>query len=419
MKTKLTIDGTRFRINGQLTYSEIPACPEEYHGRLMNARFIQGVFDDKQDVSRFNRFGRIFDPEKNTDDLIAALPQWYAHGLRAFTVGFQGGGPCYTIPGNDLINNAFSENGETMDPDYLRRMDKLIRAADEIGMIVIVSCFYVGQCHLLEDDLAVTRAVKTASNWLRDQGYTNVIIEIANEHDVEQYRVHPILFDGKGIAKLIEIAKRESGGMPVGCSTTGAYFSQDIGNASDVIIIHGNNMSRQVYHNHIQEAKRITPARPIITNEDSQSLSHLQVALEMGISWGYYNNMTKQEPPTLWGITDGEDTFFAERLAESFGLAENTRSLEDSFYLQGLEADTQWEGKRWIRLASKWPERIHKVDFYRNGEYFDTAYDDPFTINFYWNWMQFPVEGIKAGEVWEAVIMLTDGQIFRKQTIAG
>lgn len=418
MNTVLSIDGTRFRINGQLTYSEIPSCPSKYHGLLMNARFIQGVFDDKKDASRFDRFGRTFDPQKNTEDLIRALPEWYAHGLRAFTVGFQGGGPCFTLPGNDLINNAFAADGATMDPDYLQRMDRLIRAADAIGMVVIVSYFYVGQNHLLKDDASVIRAVETASHWLRDQGYTNVIIEIANEHDVEQFRMHPILFDEKRIVQLIEIAQHESGGMPVGCSTTGAYFSEAIGNASDVILIHGNNMSRQVYHNHIQKAKRITPARPIVTNEDSQCLSNMQVALDMGISWGYYNNMTKQEPPAIWGITKGEDTFFAERLAESLGLLQNARSLEDSFYLQGLEADACWQGKRWIRLASKWPEKIHKVDFYRDGAYFDTAYDDPFTIHYYWNWLQFPVEGIAPGEAWEAVITLSDGQVFRQKTIA-
>ena len=60
-------------------------------------RFIQGIFDDKADASRFERFGRHFDPEENTASLIAALPEWYAHGLRAFTVGFQGGGPCFTM----------------------------------------------------------------------------------------------------------------------------------------------------------------------------------------------------------------------------------------------------------------------------------------------------------------------------------
>ena len=44
MKTKLSIDGTKFLINGSLTYSEYPDCPEKYKGLLMNARFIQPVY---------------------------------------------------------------------------------------------------------------------------------------------------------------------------------------------------------------------------------------------------------------------------------------------------------------------------------------------------------------------------------------
>ena len=36
-------------------------------------------------------------------------------------------------------------------------------------------------------------------------------------------------------------------------------------------------MSRQMFYNHIQEAKAIKPARPIICNEDSQALAEMQV----------------------------------------------------------------------------------------------------------------------------------------------
>ena len=71
-------------------------------------------------------------------------------------------------------------------------------------MIVIVSYFYGAQSRFLKDDLSVIRAVKTASNWLRDEKFTNVIIEIANEHNVEENKLHPILFDGKGIAESVK-----------------------------------------------------------------------------------------------------------------------------------------------------------------------------------------------------------------------
>lgn len=46
MHTVLTVKGTKFLINGELTYSEIEKCPQNYRGLLMNARFIQGIFDD-------------------------------------------------------------------------------------------------------------------------------------------------------------------------------------------------------------------------------------------------------------------------------------------------------------------------------------------------------------------------------------
>lgn len=251
MKTVLTIDGSKFRINGVLTYREIENCPKERHGMLMNQRMIQGVFDDAEDVKRFNRFGRTFDAEKNTEDLIRALPEWYAYGLRAITVGFQGGGPCFTMNSMTINNNPYSPDGRSIDPAYLNRMKKIIDAADEIGMVVIVSCFYGPQSRFLKDDRAVMEATKTTANWLRDQKFTNVIIEIANEHDIEPYKVHPILFNDSGIVELIEIARRESGGMPVGCSSTGAYFLPDIPNASDVVLIHGNNMPRQIFYNQI------------------------------------------------------------------------------------------------------------------------------------------------------------------------
>lgn len=56
MKTRLGIKGDRFLINEELTYSEYDECPEQYKGLLMNMRMIQGVFDDKADISRFFSF---------------------------------------------------------------------------------------------------------------------------------------------------------------------------------------------------------------------------------------------------------------------------------------------------------------------------------------------------------------------------
>ena len=74
-QTTLNTQNTKFTINNRLTYSDIPGTKPEAHGLLMNARFIQGIFDDKADVSRFSRMGYAWDAEANTDRLITALPR--------------------------------------------------------------------------------------------------------------------------------------------------------------------------------------------------------------------------------------------------------------------------------------------------------------------------------------------------------
>ena len=412
-ETKLKIKGRNFYINDELTYSTIEGSNPEAHGLLMNARFIQGIFDDKADRSRFNRFGREFDPDKNTDDLIEALPSWYEYGLRAFTVGFQGGGPCYTTDNKTIHNNPYGKDGKKLDPDYADRMDRLIRAADKEGMIVIVSFFYGDQARRLKDGQAVINAVKTASHFLRDKGYTNVIIEVANEHNIGAFDDHPIIQTAEGISALIDIAREESGGLPVGSSGGGGYVNQEVAAASDVVLIHGNGQTRQQLYNMVRKVREWEPDKPIVCNEDSQAIGQLQIAYQTHTSWGYYNNMTKQEPPADWGITNGEDTFFAYRMAEGIGIETPDLSQEEQYYLQGLEENMEYEGKRWIRLASLYPETIDHVEFYRNQELEYVSYDEPFTVNFRGNWMQGPTE-VNKGEEWKAVIHLANGEILER-----
>lgn len=414
-RTTLSIEKDKFLINNKLTYSEIPAC--KYQGLLMNTRFVQGIFEDKLDPKRFDRFGRNFHAEQNTRDLIASLPKWYAAGVRGITVGLQGGGACFTIDGNTIQNNPFSSDGKSLDHSYMNRMESIINAADEIGMVVIVSYFYWSQTRFFKGEEEIQNAVVTASTWLKEKGYKNVIIEIANEHNMEGYMKHKILHQAAGIVTLIHLAKEASGGIPVGCSGTGGYFSEDIAEASDVIMIHGNELTRNQLYNMIKRAKAIKPMRPIVINEDSQAISQMEVAIKNGVSWGYYNNMTKQEPPVDWRITKGEDQFFTLRLKEYIKNEAPKLPLEDQFYLQGLEPNMEYEGKRFIRLASLYPEKINYVEFYRNDELYEIAYDDPFCINFIWNWIQGPVEGVKQGEEWKAIVCLSDGRRIEKSLV--
>ena len=196
MKTSVDITGVDFRINGKLTYSEVPSSLPNARGLLMNARFIQGVFDDKEAPDRFARFGwQTWDADRHTDELIQSLPMWYGYGLRAFTVGFQGGIPVFTIENSSINNNPFKDSGTAIEKAYLDRMERLIRAADAIGMVVIVSILYQGQAPRMQSSVVIRNAVRATCRWLRDNAFTNVVIEVANEYNVGAFKGHPLVFD--------------------------------------------------------------------------------------------------------------------------------------------------------------------------------------------------------------------------------
>ncbi|MEM7806836.1 MAG: hypothetical protein AAF561_01845 [Planctomycetota bacterium] len=414
---QLTLDGSRFRFDGDLTYADSPNA--NAHGMLMNARFIQGVFDDKADPSRFARFG--FDEwnaDAQTDRLIAALPEWYGWGLRAFTVGFQGGGPCFTTENPTIDNNPFCRRGEEIDPAYAARMDRLVRAADGLGMTVIVSFFYGDQAARIDDEDSVRRAVTTASRWLRDGGYRNVIIEISNEYNVGPFAKHPVLFEPYGVASLIDLARRESGGLPVGCSGTGGVMPDAIADASDVVLIHGNGQSRQRFANLITRVRQRVGDKPIVCNEDSPAVSNLPVATRQGVSWGYYNNWTKQEPPTRYEVRPGHDHFFAWRMADALGYAPDAIPQDDQFVLTGLDDHDHANGRRWPVLACLFPEQVDRVDFERDGTHVETQHDDPFAVGWRSNWYHLGHPAADGRHTWKATAHLHDGTTVLREATA-
>ncbi len=414
-KTSYRIENGNFYINGKLTYSELPGSDKNVHGLLFNARFIQGIFDDRNPANhgKYDRFGKVFDPELNTLQLTDSLKEWYDAGIRAITVGLQGGGPIYTYEDWSVIDTGcFSEDGRHMNEATKARLIRILDACDKLGMLVIVSFLYQAQEHLFHDGTAMIEAVRTASEFLRETGYENIIIEVANEHDVGNFVKHPVIYSGEGIAGLINFAREWSGNkFAVGSSGGGGSCRQEVIENSDVILVHGNTLRRQELYDFLMKIRDKAPDKPVVCNEDSQMFGQLQVSYATHTSWGYYNNFTKQEPPADWSITPGEDAFFAARLKDMILGREKS---ENQYYLQGFEPDCHINQKRYIRLASLYPEEINYVEFYQDNRLLYTSFAEPFMLYSLTTWEQKPYVIPEEAKEFRVKIYLHNGEIIQK-----
>ena len=206
-QTAVSLAGDRFMINGKPTYEGRQYKRLRIEGLLLNSRMVQGIFDDLNAETR-SRWAypdtNRWDPDRNTREFVAAMPQWRSFGLRAFTINLQGGSPEGYSKAQPWHNSAFRADG-SLRPDYMRRLERILDRADELGMVAIVGLFYAGQDQRLEDDEAVKAGVHRAIEWLGGKGYRNILIEIANECDNRGFDRD--IIKAPRIHELIELAK--------------------------------------------------------------------------------------------------------------------------------------------------------------------------------------------------------------------
>jgi hypothetical protein len=144
MPTELAIDGQKFLLNGKPTYEGVTHLGRRIEGLLFNSRMVQAIFDDEDpdtvDNWRYPDTG-VWDPNRNTAEFCAILPEYRRYGLLAVTVGLQGGGSIYQPEVYEhYLNTAFTPVGE-LKPAYAERLRRVLQAADEAGMVV-VNYFY-------------------------------------------------------------------------------------------------------------------------------------------------------------------------------------------------------------------------------------------------------------------------------------
>lgn len=297
MKTEVAIDGTKFLIDGKPTYEGVSWRGHAVEGLLLNSRMIQAVFDDECPETR-ERWAYpdtgVWDPERNTDEFCAHLPQYRAHGLLAVTVGLQGGGSNYLpeVYGN-YVNSAYRPDGSLKEP-YFDRLRRVLEAADEAGMVVIVNYFYWQQVQRIKDDRVLYDITERVTDWLLKTGHRNILVDVANESNAFWKR--PVM-EPENIHTLIAIVKGmtlEGRRLPAS-SSSGGGDATSFGKwleTEDFSLPHGNGCTPEQLKAKLRRLKEAEEykkrPRPIVVNEDSVFVENLEAAVEEGCSWGFY-----------------------------------------------------------------------------------------------------------------------------------
>ncbi len=335
-RTVVSILGDEFQINGQPTYAGRFWRGHKIEGLLLNARLVQGIFDDRNPVTvprwAYPDTGR-WDPERNTREFLAAMPEWRRHGLLAFTINLQGGSPEGYSNRQPWHNSAFDADG-SLRADYLSRLERILDRADDLGLVVILGYFYFGQDERLRDEAAVLRATDNATRWLFDHGWRNVLIEVNNECNVRYdhailrpERVHELI-------ERVQTATRDGRRFLVGTSYGGGTVpKENVVRASDFLLMHGNGVSDPKRIAAMVRAARAVPGftpMPILFNEDDhfafdQPENNFIAAVSEHASWGYFdpgkNNYQDgyQSPPVNWGLNTERKKAFFRLLGEMTG----------------------------------------------------------------------------------------------------
>jgi hypothetical protein len=335
-KTEVSIRGDAFLIDGKPTYAGKTWRGKKVEGLLLNARLVQGIFDDLNPETRsrwaYPDTGK-WDPKRNTREFVAAMPEWRRHGLLAFTLNLQGGSPQGYSREQPWHNSAITEDG-SFRPEYMARLERILDRADELGMAVILGVFYFGQDQRLKDEAAVLRALDAAVDWVLDRGYRNVLIEVNNECDV---RYDHAVLRPERVHELIERVKaRSRGGRRLLASTSyggGTIPRENVVRSADFLLIHGNGVGDPGrIAEMVRETRRVPGYRPvpILFNEDDhfdfeKPASNFAAAVGEYASWGYFDPGKSdysdgyQCPPVRWGInTERKRAFFA-RVKEMAG----------------------------------------------------------------------------------------------------
>jgi len=176
-----------------------------------------------------------------------------------------------------------------------------------------------------------------ATGWILDNGYRNVIVEVANECNNDGYdqaiigtdRVHELMRRIKG-------NQRAGRRLLMGVSYNGDTLpTPNVVRESDFVLIHGNGVEEPERITEMVElVRRMDDYRPmpIVFNEDDhydfeKDTNNMTAAVASYASWGFFDfrrdgegfDEGYQSVPVNWGISSERKKAFFEKVKEITG----------------------------------------------------------------------------------------------------
>lgn len=187
------------------------------------------------DGQPFKMFGiRVASASKDattTNHLIAQLDDYRAHRVNSVSVTMMG-----SSGGN---YDPFNSSGTTINSGHASRIEQIVNACDQRGMVVVLTIFYqfkAGGTWNLATWAASQEAVRTTTTWIKAKGWRNVVLNIANEQNSASYDGLP-WSRVRNVSDLIGMVRIANGIHPELIVGAGGYDhakNDQIGSSPDV-----------------------------------------------------------------------------------------------------------------------------------------------------------------------------------------
>lgn len=235
--------------------NEGSAYRKKLRGSLAMLRAAQGLFDDEWLTERE------FDPEANTNRLIAQLDVYKQHGIGGIAVSLQGADPGYAPQVNGIARGPSADLGRgagalvsaykadgSLKPAWAARLARLIAETDKRGMVLCLILFQQYQDEALRSPEAIVAAARNVARLLVARDARNVILDLADAWDAQGDSWDHRRFIPRNIDNLIRAVREEfqdaEFSLPIGASTSAAMaYPMSLARVCDVVLLQGGGRS--------------------------------------------------------------------------------------------------------------------------------------------------------------------------------